>query len=270
MANEFVKPEYLDKLKEMCLFDDTLMRKAFGESIDATETLLQIIMDNDKIRVQNVIGQYDVTNLLGHSARLDVLAKDEHGRYFNVEVQGENEGATPKRARYYVGIVDTAHFPISTNYKKLFDTYVIFITRNDVLGEGRPIYHIHRHIDESGRYFNDGSHIIYVNGSLCNEKNALGYLMHDFACKNPDDMHYDVLKNRVKHFKETQEGVTTMCKIMDDLKNEGIQQGIQIGMQKTALADIRSLMNNCNWTAKQAMDALSISLEEQKKYLMLL
>ena len=70
MANEFVKPEYLDKLKEMCLFDDTLMRKAFGESIDATETLLQIIMDNDKIRVQNVIGQYDVTNLLGHSARL--------------------------------------------------------------------------------------------------------------------------------------------------------------------------------------------------------
>ena len=94
--------------------------------------------------------------------------------------------------------------------------------------------------------------------------------MHDFAGKNPDDMHFDVLKNRVKHFKETQEGVTTMCKIMDDLKNEGIQQGIQIGMQKTALADIRSLMNNCNWTAKQAMDALSISLEEQKKYLMLL
>lgn len=57
-----------------------------------------------------------------------------------------------------------------------------------------------------------------------------------------------------------------MCKIMDDLKNKGIKQGIQ----ENTIASIRALMINCNWTAKQAMDALSISLEEQKKYLMLL
>ena len=40
--------------------------------------------------------------------------------------------------------------------------------------------------------------------------------------------------------------------------------------QESRLNDIRALMNNCHWSAKQAMDALSISLEEQKKYLMLL
>ena len=40
--------------------------------------------------------------------------------------------------------------------------------------------------------------------------------------------------------------------------------------QESRLNDIRALMNNCHWTAKQAMDALSISLEEQKKFLMLL
>ena len=40
--------------------------------------------------------------------------------------------------------------------------------------------------------------------------------------------------------------------------------------QESTLKNIRALMNNCHWTAKQAMDALSISLEEQKKFLMLL
>ena len=40
--------------------------------------------------------------------------------------------------------------------------------------------------------------------------------------------------------------------------------------QESRLNDIRALMDSCNWTAKQAMDALSISLEEQKKFLMLL
>ena len=40
--------------------------------------------------------------------------------------------------------------------------------------------------------------------------------------------------------------------------------------QETTLNHIRSLMKNCHWTAQQAMDALSIGTEDQKKLLMLL
>ena len=40
--------------------------------------------------------------------------------------------------------------------------------------------------------------------------------------------------------------------------------------QETTLNHIRSLMKNCHWTAQQAMDALSISIEDQKKFIMLL
>lgn len=253
MANDFIKPEYLEKLKNMCLFDDTLMRKAFGENIAATETLLKIILNNDKISVQKVIGQYDVTNIMGHSVRLDVLAKDEHGHFFNVEVQNDNIGAPPQRARYYLGIVDTAHFPKNTDYRKLFETYVIFITRDDVLGEGRPIYHIERIIEESGNYFKDGSHIIYVNGQVCHEKTALGYLMHDFACKNSDDIYYETIKESVKHFKESDEGVKTMCKIMDDLKNEGLEQGLKLMDKLYSLGrieDAKRVMTDATYRAQ--------------------
>ena len=67
--------------------------------------------------------------------------------------------------------------------------------------------------------FNDSSHIIYVNGEN-RDNTALGLLMHDFFCKSPDDMHYKILADRVRYFKETEEGVSAMCKIIEDMCNE--------------------------------------------------
>ena len=46
------------------------------------------------------------------------------------------------------------------------DSYVIFITENDVMGKNQAIYHIQRYVEtnEGKELFCDGSHIIYVNG----------------------------------------------------------------------------------------------------------
>ena len=43
---------------------------------------------------------------------------------------------------------------------------MIFITRDDVLGFGLPIYHVNRVLEENGVNFHDGSHIIYVNSKI--------------------------------------------------------------------------------------------------------
>ena len=43
--------------------------------------------------------QKDYENLQGRSAILDCVARDERARQFNVEIQGDNEGASPERAR---------------------------------------------------------------------------------------------------------------------------------------------------------------------------
>lgn len=238
MANEFVLQEYMESLAKMRLIDDTLMRKAFENNIPATETLLHIILENDKIKVVKSYSQYSVTNLFGHSVQLDVLAKDEQGRFFNVEVQSAGKGAPPQRARYYAGVVDTNHFPKSKDYHALFDTYVIFITKQDILGEGRPIYHIKRTIAESGNDFGDGSHIIYVNAELCHEDTALSKLMHDFLCTDPKDMYYATLKNRVKYYKDTEEGIQTMCEIMDAIRAKGLAEG----RQKSIIATVTKML----------------------------
>ena len=100
-------------------------------------------------------------------------------------------------------------------FKDLPDNYVIFVTKRDYLKGGLPIYHIHRTIDENGKQFNDGSHIIYVNNKIQNDT-PLGRLMHDFSCKNPDDMYYENLATKIRYFKE-EEGVQKMGDVMEKL-----------------------------------------------------
>ena len=232
MANEFINEKYRETIKKLTLFDAILFRKAFDLNIPAAETLLRTIMENDKIKVARCKTEYTVTGLASHSVQLDLLAMDEHGKFFNVEVQTESSGAPPQRARYYSGAVDTGHFAKGDDYDTLFDTYVIFITKEDVLGQGLPIYHVKRTIEETGAAFNDGSYIIYVNGELANDHTALGRLVHDFSCLKSDDIYNKTFKECVKRYKETEEGIQTMCSVMEELRNEGIQQGQKQGLKQ--------------------------------------
>lgn len=73
-----------------------------------------------------------------------------------------------------------------------------------MLKKNLSLYHIQRIILEADESFGDDSHIIYVNNKI-KDNTPLGRLMHDFSCKEPDDMYYDVLTKRAAYFKKTQE-----------------------------------------------------------------
>lgn len=77
-------------------------------------------------------------------------------------------------------------------------------------------------------------HIIYVNGELANDHTALGRLVHDFSCLESKNIYNKTFKECVKRCKETEEGIQTMCSVMEELRNEGMQQGKNLGMQKFA------------------------------------
>ena len=68
--------------------------------------------------------------------------------------------------------------------------------------------------------FEDGSHIIYVNGSMKTNETALGRLMKDLYCTDADEINYKELSDRVRQFKETEEGVNDMCDILDEMRND--------------------------------------------------
>ena len=106
--------------------------------------------------------------------------------------------------------------------------------------------------------FDDGSHIIYVNGSYKGD-DPVGKLVHDFGCKRSDEMYYNELSNGVRHFKETEGGRRTMCKAVEEYGNKRAEEK----RLDTLFDTIKNLMQSMKWTADQAMTAMNVSQADQ-------
>ena len=255
--------EDLERLRGFRLLDDDFMNKVFEDKACA-EFLLQIILQRNDLRVQYAHGQHDIKNLQGRSVRLDILAVDEENHVYNIEVQRNDKGAGVKRARYNSSLIDANVTEPGDEYEKLNETYVIFITENDVLGGGHPIYHIDRAIKETGTLFGDESHIIYVNSQI-KDDTVLGRLMHDFSCTKADDMIYPILANRVRYFKEDAKGVAIMCKVMEDMRNEAAREAAREADRARMIRTARRMLkSDKNYTYEDIADILEISVDEVK------
>ena len=239
MADEKIMPEnglevryerYKGIIKNFTLMSDIFMRNVFKQR-ECLEYVLQVIMEKQDLKVIEQIIQKDYKNLQGRSAIMDCVARDSEGKQFDVEIQQDNEGASPKRARYHSGLMDMNTLNPGQDFDELPESYVIFITRDDILGYDFPIYHIDRHIKEADDSFQDEAHIIYVN-SRKQEDTELGRLMHDLHCKNADEMHSPVLAMRVHELKDTQKGVELMCHEMEKIYSEGMESGEKRGELK--------------------------------------
>lgn len=213
-------PEDLKRLRALRLIDDDFMTICFDGYIQGAELLLKIILDRDDLRVSEVKTQKTLKNLQGRDLRLDIYATDAAGKKYDIEIQRADKGSHRKRARYHSSMVDSDMLKPGEDFTELHDNYVIFITENDVMGMNKPIYHVDRVIREGCVQFEDGEHIIYVNGSMKTKDTALGKLMCDLYCSDAKEMCYEELSERVRQFKETEKGVDTMCDILDEMRNE--------------------------------------------------
>ena len=250
--------EDLERIRNFRLMDDDFMSKVF-EDKDCAEFLLKIILERDDLTVQEVHGQHDLKNLQGRSVRLDILAVDHANRTYNVEVQRSDHGAGAKRARYNSSLLDANLTEKGDKYDTLNETYVIFITENDVLQGGLPIYHINRMIEEMAKPFGDEAHIIYVNAQIKDET-ALGKLMHDFSCTDPNQMNYPVLAQRVRYFKEDTKGVTNMCRAIEEMREETAREATHA----KAVAVAQKMLNAGKMSYEEISEFVDLPVEEIK------
>jgi len=234
------KMDALEKKKiiaSLTLMDDLFMQVALEEQA-CTEYILQTILDKSSLKLKEQRLQKRLSNLHGRALVLDCLCTDEKGLLYNIEVQNSSAGAIPKRARYHAALIDTHSLKKGEKFSQLPESYVIFITDKDVLGEGEQLYQIERVIRKSGNLFKDGSHILYFNTAR-QDDNALGKLAKDFKEANPKEIKSKVLSHRVASLKEAKldrEGVKKMNVLLEKYRKkaveEGIEKGIAQGMQQ--------------------------------------
>jgi len=230
------KMDALEKKKiiaSLTLMDDLFMQVVLEEQA-CTEYILQTILGKSSLKLKEQRLQKRLPNLHGRALVLDCFCTDEKGLLYNIEVQNSSAGATPKRARYHAALMDTHTLKKGEKFSKLPESYVIFITDKDVLGEGEQLYQIERVIRKSGNLFKDGSHILYFNTSR-QDDNALGKLARDFKEANPKEIQSDVLSHRVSSLKDgklDREGEKKMNVLLEKYRKKAVEEGIEKGMEK--------------------------------------
>ena len=251
-------------LQKLTIMNDVFMRNVFKKR-ECTEYVLQVILNRKGLKITEQILQKDYKNLQGRSAILDCVARDDDGMQMNVEIQQENEGASPKRARYHSGLMDMNTLNPGQNFDALPESYVIFITRDDVLGYGLQIYHVNRKIEEVSEDFKDEAHIIYVNSKI-QDDTELGRLMHDLNCKNAADMYSKILADRVRELKETQKGERILFNELEEIYSEGVESGERRGELRKAKEATISLAK-MGLSVDKIAQALNINVETVEEWL---
>jgi hypothetical protein len=219
----------LQRLKELRPIDDDFMRVLFKDNIPLVQFVLRIITGKDDLVIISCDTQADMKRVTGaRSICLDAYATDSQNKKYDIEIQRADYGADPHRARYHSSIMDVENLDAGQDFKELPDVFIIFITENDFYHEGKPFYMIQNMNLTTGKPFNDGTYIIYVNGAYRGD-DAVGYLMHDFNCTDADDMYYNLLEEKTRYLKENPKGVSEMCKVLEDMRNEALEQGMILG-----------------------------------------
>ena len=238
------------------LMDDIFMTMFFDQNFEAMALMLNVILERKDIQIKRIEVQKVEKNpeVDGRNVILDIFAKDFDGKNYDIEIQRSDYGAARKRARFLSGVLDSRMLDAGENFSEICDSYVIFITEKDVLAGNLPMYHIDRCIKEFGNAeFEDGNHIIYVNGAYKDDESAIGKLMHDFRCTSSIDMYYDVLKNGMHHYKETEGGREHMCKAVEDL------------MEKRDIEKAKKMIAGGKLTIEDIAEYSGLSLEKVKE-----
>ncbi len=121
---------------------------------------------------------------------------------------------------------------------------------------GEAVYPIERINLVTGKPFEDGEHILYVNGEYRGDSD-IGKLMHDFNCTDATDMNFELLAERTRYLKNNPKGVSEMCKVIEDMRTRERKET----MKEIALR----MMKARRYALEEIVNISGLPLDEVKK-----
>ena len=264
-------------IREATLFDDWFFRCFIKDYPAGAELIIRICLGRNDLHVFELKVQepFNSSNVLGKEGILDVWAKDDAGEIYNIEVQYDSRGASPKRAFHYLSLMTQETLSKGTDYDSRPNCYVIFITKTDYFGGNQPYYWVNGFRND-GKDADTGAYIIYINGAW-NEDDPIGRLVKDMAQPDPGKMHYSEISDRVADLKDPVEEVKmsgSLAYLKDKWTNEGHQDGWNEGHQdgwnegqlnernQNIYNHVQLLAKNLQITPTEALKLLNISEAE--------
>ena len=226
------------------LMDDTFFAAVMEDTTVCTY-VLRIITGIKTLKVRSVNVQYHFRNILTHSVTLDVIAEDENGRIYNIEVQKSDNDHHPKRIRYYQANVDISFLNKGCKYRELPECWFIFISEFDPFGLGDNYYEIERKIKNTDETISNGVHEIYLNTAVTTER-EITKLMEYFRNTDENTEDFGPLSEKVRYYKKDQKGKMIMCdkvqRLIDEASEEKDRKIAKVTMERNRAVAERKRM----------------------------
>ena len=280
MKEKTVLETYEEKrelVQEFNLTSDLFASKVF-EDVDACQELCRILLRDQLVVLQSVRTQYVIRNLETHSMELDILAERDSGDMVGIEIQMYEEAAPFKRTRYYLSGIDMSILEKGKNYDELPAVTMVYLTKEDIVGDGRGYYLIERRADSpknTDDNDNKPQNTINISNGIKEQYYNLEYPTGDEKVDEliryfkDSDPYYKTetfprIVERVKHFKIHKRGVNTMCEIADRIREEGREEGRKegrkegksIGRLESRIEDILELLEELGQVPQRIVELI--------------
>ena len=149
--------------EELQIKNDFLFAKVMRDKKICSELLEKLL----HIKVQNIVYLEEDKKIDikwdAKSIRMDVYIEDGN-RVFNLEMQTTDKKDLSFRSRYYQGMIDLNTIEKGESYRRLKESYVIFICTFDPFHQGKAQYTFENFCTEDRRLkLNDGMKKVFFN-----------------------------------------------------------------------------------------------------------
>ena len=177
------------------------------------EEFLQTVLEKPRLRIkpETLVPQKSIKFIANRSVRVDAYMEDEADRSFNIEVQRANDCDHIRRARYNASAITVYKSEPGDEFKDVQEVYVIYLTEDDFLKEGKTTYHAEMVIRETGKALEDGLHEVFVN-TRSDDGSKIARLMSLFEKTEVNDPEFPNFTRRFNEVKNDREEVEAMCR----------------------------------------------------------
>ena len=217
------------------------------------------------------------------SIRLDVYIEDGN-RVFDLEMQTTDKRNLPKRSRYYQGMIDLNTIEKGENYKKLKESYVIFICTFDPFHQEKAQYTFENFcIEDKELRLNDGAKKIFFNAKdyINAEDEEIREFLKYVNGEKSDSPFVKEIEDRVAQIKASEEWrleyMTLLMReqeIWEEAEEKGREMGRKEGREEGREEGIRgtvTLLKELNIPLQtirvKIQQQYNLSPETSKKYL---
>ena len=213
------------------------------------------------------------------SIRLDVYI-EEGNRVFDLEMQTTDKRNLPKRSRYYQGMIDLNTIEKGENYKKLKESYVIFICTFDPFHQEKAQYTFENFcIEDKELRLNDGAKKIFFNAKdyINAEDEEIREFLKYVNGEKSDSAFVKEIEDRVAQIKASEEWrleYMTLLMREQEIWEEAEEKGREMGREEGREEGIRgtvTLLKALNIPLQTILVKIqqqyNLSPETSKKYL---